>query len=333
MGYLETHIPNKPFIRKVIDKIKNRRLYGIYTNAAAKIGAGRELVFMADGRMRHGGLSDRLCGIVSAYNYAKQNNLRFKIYFVCPYRLQDILLPASFNWIVNEDELSHNIDEAVPVYISNQLKYKDVEKYFHDKLRKQHEKQIHLYTNAIFFKEGEFSDLFAELFKPVPMLQAMIDENMTRIPKGYVSLTFRFQQLLGDFKEDGFPTIKTEERKELLINKCLKCVKYLKMVTNKAVLITSDSKTFLERVKVIDEVYTIPGAIRHMEYTQGKADIAVDMKSYVDFYMLANADTIYLCNISPLYHSRFPETAARVYNKPYVEITEKEMMSFLASSY
>ena len=111
-----------------------------------------------------------MCGIVSAYNYAKQNNLRFKIYFVCPFRLQDILLPASFNWIVDEDELSHNIDEAVPVYISHQLKYTDVAKYYHDKLYKLHDKQIHLYTNAKFFKDGEFSVLFAELFKPVPML-------------------------------------------------------------------------------------------------------------------------------------------------------------------
>ena len=325
MGYLETHIPNKPFIRKVIDKIKNRRLYGFYTDAAAKIGVGRELVFMADGRMRHGGLSDRLCGIVSTYNYAKQNNLKFRIYFVRPYRLQDILLPATSDWTIDEKELSYNVEEAIPIYISHQLKYKDVEKYFHNKLLKHHGQQIHLYTNARYFKEGDFAGLFAELFKPAPMLQAMIDENMNRIPKGYVSLTFRFQQLLGDFKEDGFPTLETEEKKEQLMEKCLKCVEYVKKKTDRSVLITSDSKTFLARAEAKENVYTIPGTIRHMEYTQGKADIAVDMKSYVDFYMLANADTIYLCNIRPLYHSGFPKTASRVYNKPYVEILEKDI--------
>lgn len=324
MGYLETHIPNKPFIRKVIDMIKNRRLYGFYTGAAAKKGVGHELVYMADGRMRHGGLSDRLCGIVSAYNYAKQNNLKFRIFFVNPYRLQDILLPATFNWIIDEKELSYNVEEAMPIYISHQSKYKDAEKYFHDKLYKYHDKQIHLYTNARFYKEGEFSNLFAELFKPSPMLQAMIDENNNRIPKGYVSLTFRFQQLLGDFREDGFPTLETEEKKERLIKKCLKCVEYVKKETGRSLLITSDSKTFLARAEKMGNVFIIPGMIRHMEYSRGETDIAVDMKSYVDFYMLANAEAIFLCNISPLYHSGFPQTASRVLNKPYVEISESD---------
>lgn len=326
MGYLETHIPNRPFIRKVIDKIKNNRLNRFYSEVAPQKGVGHELVFMADGRMRHGGLSDRLCGIVSAFNYAKKNNLKFKIFFVSPYRLQDILQTADYDWTVDERELSYNIKEAQPVYISHQLKYTDVAKYYHDKLYKLHDKQIHLYTNAKFFKDGEFSALFAELFKPVPMLHNMIEENLSRIPEGYVSLTFRFQQLLGDFKEDGFPTLNSEEKKEQLIGKCLKCVDYLRKETNRVVLVTSDSKTFLARAEEKDGVYTIPGSIRHMEYTQGKADITVDMKSFVDFYMLAKASTIYLCNINPLYHSGFPETASRVYNKPYIEITEKDMM-------
>lgn len=326
MGYLETHLPNRPYIRKVVDWIKNRRLKGYYTDAEAHVeNCGGKLIYMADGRMRHGGLSDRICGIVSAYNYAKKNGLIFKIHFVTPYFLQDILIPNEYDWIIFKEDISYNRNDAIPVYISHRIDYEDVKECFTKRLHKYHRRQIHLYTNARFFKKGEFSSLFSELFKPVPVLKTMIEANLDRIPKHYVSLTFRFQQLLGDFREDGFPTLETEEKKEQLIAQCLKCVDYVKRKTNKAVLITSDSITFLERVENLENVYIIPGTIRHMEYTHGNADISVDMKSYVDFYMLANAEIIYLCNIPPLYQSGFPETASRVYNKLYKEITKKDL--------
>ena len=61
-----------------------------------------------------------------------------------------------------------------------------------------------------------------------------------------------------------------------------------------------------------------------MDFTSGeKADISVDMKSYVDMFLLASAKEIYLCNISPLYRSGFPETSSLIQGKPYFEIVDK----------
>ena len=134
-------------------------------------------------------------------------------------------------------------------------------------------------------------------------------------------MTFRFQQLLGDFKEDGFRVIKEESERENLIDKCLKYLEELYKRTSKPILVTSDSKTFLEIVSNNDYVYVIPGNIRHMDFSGSeKVDIMIDMKSYVDLFLLANADSLYRCVFKPLYGTSFSHTASFVFNKDHYTI-------------
>lgn len=313
-----------PLLRKAIDIYKTWRLTRYYSMGvdAAK-NEEPWIIYMADGRLHHGGLADRICGMVSAFNYCLKHDFVFKINFVCPYQLSKILEPGHYDWRIEQDTISYNSMDAAPIYLSVfSNKYSLVEGYFNKRLSCLHKKQIHFYSNSRFFHEEEFSRLFSEMFKPAPMLQTLIDENIKKLPEHYVSLTFRFQQLLGDFKEDGFPTLKNEDEKELLIEKCLRCIESLHHQEQSTILVTSDSMSFLERVKVFDYVYTISGSIRHMDFsTEESVDISVDMKSFVDFYLLAHADKLYLSTIKPLYRSGFPRVAALVYNKQFMEIS------------
>ena len=48
------------------------------------------LVFMADGKWMHGGLTDRLRGMASAYKFAAEHNLNFKIFHTSPFLLQEV---------------------------------------------------------------------------------------------------------------------------------------------------------------------------------------------------------------------------------------------------
>ena len=321
MGFLETHIPNKPFIRKVIDRIKERRLHRYYDSQKKPAkNKDRMIIFMADGRMHHGGLTDRLCGLVSAYNYSKKHGYSFRAYFVTPYVLSDILLPAIYDWRICADDISYNKYSSRPLYISFIPDYTETEKYFKSKIEEENCKQIHLYTNARYFKHEEFPGLFSELFKPNAQLQEIIDYHKRTIGDEYVSCTFRFQQLLGDFKEEGFPELSTLSEKEELVQQCLSRIEDLRNNTQKRILVTSDSKTFLKCASEKKYVYTIPGDIRHMDYSRDKTDIKVDMKSWVDFLMVANASEIYLCIMTPLYKSGFALAASHVHNRPYKEI-------------
>lgn len=316
-----------PIIRKFVDSYKSQLLSHYYSlDNMSPEGLFEGIVYMADGKMLHGGLSDRLCGLISVYNYAKQNDLRFKINFVSPYLLSDILLPAEYDWIIGNEEISYNSEDSHPIYLSvYSTDTSKVIKHTNRVLNKIRKKQIHIYTNMRYFSKSEFSSLFHELFRPTEALQRMIENYSSEIPESYVSITFRFQQLLGDFKEGNFKKLKDENKKEKLIEKCKNCVIRIREKEKTNILVTSDSSSFLDIVSSLDNVYVIPGKIRHMDFSKEEnVDISIDMKSYVDLFLLSKAKKIFLCNIKPLYHSTFAQTASFINNRPYIELSESD---------
>ena len=318
---------DRPLLRLMIDLYKTYKLKKAYyfkENTRAK-NIKKQIIYMADGKILHGGLSDRLCGIISMYAYAKRFEYEFKIFFVDPYNITDFLLPNQYDWKIEDNELSYNPKDACPVYLPHYSNnYDKTVKYINARLKGIDAKQIHAYSNTRYFTREDFPILFNELFKPCERLQEALDLHKSVLTDDYVSLTFRFQQLLGDFKERNFATLNDEQSKEILIQKCLNALEFLHVkVGNKKILVTSDSTTFLKRASELDYTYVVLGNIRHMDFTSGeKVDISVDMKSYVDMFLLANAKKIYLCNISPLYRSGFPETSSYIEGKPYYEIQE-----------
>jgi hypothetical protein len=186
-----------------------------------------------------------------------------------------------------------------------------------DILIKNDKTQIHVYTNMT-YDESRFSELFHILFQPSIRLQKQIDANIEKIGEDYVSITFRFQQLLADFVEGDFPVLNYKER-EQLINICLDTVFQVKERHKEInrILVTTDSNYFLNRVKEIDYVYVIPGDMQHMDFTYNKND-NVYIKSFVDFYLLSRAKKIYFAYGKRTYtSSRFAQTASLIHNVPY----------------
>lgn len=136
-----------------------------------------------------------------------------------------------------------------------------------------------------------------------------------------MSVTFRFQQLLGDFKEGNFPELPKEE-KDKLIEKSIEAIKKVKQENpkSKKILVTSDSVTLLNRASELDFVYVIPGELVHMGYSNDGKDEQKHLKSFLDFFMIARADRVYFAKAPMIYGSTFALTASKVYNKPYIEI-------------
>lgn len=79
-------------------------------------------------------------------------------------------------------------------------------------------RQIHIYTN-MYYADDRFGLLFNKLFKPAPILQSWIDENLQILGQNFIALSFRFQNLLGD-SVDGKIVYSPEEQREL-INSCI----------------------------------------------------------------------------------------------------------------
>lgn len=134
-------------------------------------------------------------------------------------------------------------------------------------------------------------------------------------------MVFRFQQLLGDFKEQGYKVLSKEEQEEL-VKKCIEKVNTLheERHPDDIILVTSDSGRFLQEItRQLNYVRIIPGKVVHMDHT---ADAAFDtyMKSFEDMLLLSKADKIYLLQTGDMYHSGFAKRASMINNKEYEEI-------------
>ena len=271
-----------------------------------------------------GGLSDRLRGITSIYEECKRYNLPFKIVFE-PLHLQDYLMPNQYNWQIDLEDICWDKKKVYPCTLltynnnldnSAQIKaQKNILRYY---LKKPY-KQIHIYSNMA-VAENAFRDLFRELFQPSERLQQQIDYHLRKLGgvKKYISLTFRFRQLLGDFKEGG--DILPVSEREAYVKKCILGIKKLHIqYPNERILVTSDSKTFLDQLSILDYVYVIPGAVVHMGFT---FDASQDtyMKSFVDYFILSNAKKVFQMKDRRLFQSGFPKRAAMLNNAPYEEI-------------
>lgn len=281
------------------------------------------LVFMATNTKGFylGGMADRFKGMVSTYAWCKQRNADFRIRHIYPYELADYLEPAQYDWRLRDGEFTTCIWDSTLMRARGEYGRRLVRK----SLRK---KQIHYYGNYDFLhyinETGKtnysWGELFKELFKPGKRLAEEIEHKKNEIGESYISAVFRFQNLLGDFKEYRFSSLSDEEKKEELIQKCLNGLLELqKKYPQKPILVTSDSTTFITRASKLPGIHIIEGKRVHPGSNAG-ADYDTYLKSFVDFYMLAGSEKIFRLCAPGMYPTEFPLYAAKVNDIPFERI-------------
>lgn len=284
-------------------------------------------IFMANGFCNHAGLSDRLKGIITVYGWCKRNHIKFSILHIHPFNLEDYLIPNQYNWHINKDYVCYNkkytdVIHCMLNHLTNKLvssgRIYTLEEHFINKRMKSKKTQFHFYTNMYPKDDKQFGELFRELFKPAPKVKNCIQQHLEKIGNSYVSISFRFMQLLGDFRDCEGEILNTAE-KQKLIEQSLHVIDFVRKQTpNSKILITSDSISFLEAAKILPFVYVVSGKIGHINYEQSDD---VNMKTFIDFFMIANANKVYLAKSQKMYNSDFARRASMIYNKQF-EIIE-----------
>lgn len=174
------NVLGKKFYNKLSSKITYMYSLKKYYSKNNKGGENKPcVIYMADGKIIHGGLGDRLKGIISLYNYAKLKQIDFKIFFVSPFNLREYLIPNAYDWIIENEELSYNSNYAQAVIIkgdSNELQRI---------LNRKNSRwgQLHVYTNASPININFHKDFF-ELFKVTSSLAEEINYHKTKIGMG-----------------------------------------------------------------------------------------------------------------------------------------------------
>lgn len=306
----------------VIVQEDSRKLNVYYKESSPltkNVSTKKSIIFMVDGRTQSGGLCDRFRGLISTYKWAEMHGYDFKVHYVSPIKLEDYLLPNKYDWEISEEDISYNSNYSKPIHIHSESN--NFERcFFNRMLDKQIEgkyQQYHVYTNLLAVDRTYFSDTFKKLFKPSTDLERAISYHKEKVEGDYIACSFRFLQLLGDFK-DCVGTPLTESKRKLLIDKCIAQLYVLhKANDDKKVLVVSDSETFVKTASSLRFVYTIPGRIVHMDYSD-EDTYDLHLKTFVDFFMISGASKVYLMVSGGMYpESAFAKFASWIGNKAF----------------
>lgn len=300
--------------------------YQTYSDEDLQNPLGPCLIAMFDGRQIHCGLTDRFKGIATTYEFSKDFGLPFYLYYKSPFDITDYLVPNQIDWRVKDEDVLYNKNTSVPVFLNNWQSNTSFHKIYLKQVLKRHPgKQIHVYGDSPYYI-NKYVDDFYFLFKTSEYLQLAIDKCIREVgQKGYAAMSFRFLMLLGDFKEEHsfYPTLDAKGQKELM-ERCERQVLKVReeKQINGRILITADSKKFVDYMSSRhDFVYVVPGEIAHIDNKHDSTK-EIYLKTFLDMFMLSNADTIYqLCTGDMYKNSAFARQAAMLGKKEYIKIT------------
>lgn len=295
---------------KTRDNTLNGKIYRQNYHDREETLTKRGVVCILDGSFLHGGLTDRMRGILTAYRETKRMKLPFYIQWRHPFALEEYLQPATFDWRIKDEEVSRSRGNAIAV-IADDLSDRESLVRLRMGLRARRG-QIHLYTNADSAR-GEYRNLYKELFQPTPLLAREVEKHLTELGENYMVFTFRFFGLLGDFEDCGPGALNKDEANELLEkvkNELLRLIE--KENPDWKILITADSRRFLDFISDADpRIYIVPGGVSHIDRTKGNPDGAW-LKTFVDQQLIMHSKKVVLMRTGEMYKSGFPRFAAEV---------------------
>lgn len=320
--WLSTEVNYLFFRRYRHTRSVRRHLSKYYTpDAPRATNTAKMVVFMCDGRRHHGGLVDRLRSITSIYKYCADNGLDFRIHFVEPFALTDYLVPAAYDWRIDPTEVSYNSRDARPIYMTRSSHCGSPERERRFQLAETRHnlskpfRQVHVYCQAFDFYGDAFSSLFGELFRPAPCVEAELMRHLQALGGAghYISVSTRFLELLGDFKEPKATKTLTATEQQALIAACVAQVEAIRERHPEAarVLVTSDSSRFLAACAALPYVYVIPGEVVHVD-VRGTGGDRRHLKTFTDFFAIARASHSYLLRTGDMYRSSFSLRAAQM---------------------
>ena len=313
-----------PSLFKKISLLKFNWKYHSWRNTKNK----KQVIICFDAYGLHGGLVDRLKGIISVYYLSKIYGYDFKINFTHPYHLQDYLIPAAYDWYTDIKDLSWNVFNTKFIDARNT----DTELALIQKTFKKGKRKIFIYTNIDFLpqiikKAAEsnviWSNLFSELFSFSPNLIERVDSYSTEyhISSSAVGIHTRFTTLLGDFEDVTERWLSSSEQ-VILMQKVWCQIKelYIKENWNQLILF-SDSIRFLEFAKFKNaennaiDLIILPGNPSHSD----RSSVITDgyFKSFLDFMMMSRLSAMYSLVTDKMYPSAFPAYAAKLADSPF----------------
>lgn len=301
---------NAPFSQ---DKDLDHKLY--HDNPESIIKPG--VILMLDGAIYHGGLTDRLRGILTAYRECRKRRLNFYIYWDTPFKLTDYLIPTDFDWRIDQSEISRSRLNSKAVVIDDMSDTTSLLRLKAALINPP--AQLHLYTNADSAK-GEYSELYPRLFKPSDRLREEVEKHKQQLGKHYWAFNTRFLTSLGDFTDWHENVLEEAEQLQLMEKVRDEFLRMAKEIPAESrIHFSSDSKKFLQFIRNADpRIYIVEGDIKNIDLNRGNNEDAW-LKTFIDQQLIMGADTVVRLQTDRMYPTGFSRFAAEVGQATFID--------------
>ncbi|WP_375239766.1 hypothetical protein [Aurantibacter sp.] len=283
----------------------------------------KQIIICFNGVIPHGGLVDRLKGIISFYDVSKTLDYNFYIQFTNPFLLNTFLEPNKVDWQINTSNVKYNPFNTRIINCINNFNFNPLEV-----IKNSNASTFIVYANIDYLKKNlsnlsedevnsRWRNHFNTLFKTTTTLNNALN---TIKDEKYNSFHTRFTSIMGDFSDSTTAKISEIEREKLLLN--LK--KYVNELMSQSVIPFygfSDSSIFLNYISKTTETKILEGQPFHMENYNGGSTLEAHLKTMLDFFTIANSETVYFLKADKMYNSAFSKYAAIIGDKPFKTIS------------
>ncbi|WP_367757412.1 hypothetical protein [Flavobacterium sp. WC2430] len=287
--------------------------------------SNKKIIVCFDGLFSHGGLVDRLKGIISFYEVAKILGYDFYIQFNHPFQLLHFLKPNIVNWEIKSEDLKYNPFNTKLIYLMDNFSVNPLEV-----IKNSKSKTFLVYSNIdylhIIYNENTevqnhhiWQTNYNELFRVSNELNREIKKFPT---DDRIVFHSRFTALMGDFK-DSTDFVLDEKRKLELINILIEKIQEVVLAyPNKKIYVLSDSIVFLKHVKQYTSYIVLEGSPKHIGMKDNDNDLESHYKTFIDFYFMTKSDIVFLLKLDQMYCSEFSKYATIVGNKEFIILKE-----------
>lgn len=306
----------KQFLSRMFSLLK------IYIHLLKSIGFSKSnrttIIICFDGVVSHGGLLDRLKGVISFYEVAKKKNIDFKIHFNHPFHLSDFLEANEVNWQIEKINFNPLQDEIL--YLMNEFHINPLEL-----IHSTNKKNYFVYCNIDYlkiinseFSELDIADLWRTNYKQLFKESLLLEEAIAKLPQEEnIVCHTRFTTLMGDFA-DTTSVVLNDEDKEILTNKILEKIDEIHQENQSLpIYVLSDSVVFLNIIKEKTNFKTLSGTPKHVDVKSNSSSVEEHLKTFTDFYFMSKSKHVFLLQIDKMYNSGFSKYAAIIGDKPF----------------
>jgi hypothetical protein len=292
------------------------------------------IILVLTNETQHGGLVDRLKGIVSCYAIACELGMRFSVYANNEqFDLFEYLIPSDASLVCKPDRFLRVKSLAKPIYLNDWMpkSRQELLRQFGGGYR-----QYHVFTNQDYTRFLQPDQIHAEALSRAwaqkfhalfSFSQKVKKEAGHCLPPeaSPVAIHARFLSGLGDFEDVVFKPL-PEEKKKTLIANCLAAVERIAFAhPTDWILVVSDSSVFLKEVQELaeqknfgDRLLADANHIGHIDFVHDKR---VLLKTFLDFYLLCRSKNIYQLRMPHMYSSQFSRYASYIAGRELIVVS------------